>query len=98
MFVGSANGSAAIDSSISTAIQNSNKISLIKIISLPEQNVKTTIVATKTEGIGKKNSSVMWAEYGYFKQQACDFHLNKKNIPENCIFLRKSRLSVLQIR
>ena len=98
MFVGSANGSAAIDSSISTAIQNSNKISLIKIISLPKQNVKTTIVATKTEGIGKKNSSVMWAEHGYFKQQACDFHLNKKNIAENCIFLRKSRLSVLQIR
>ena len=78
MFIESSNGSAAIDSSISTAIQNSNKISLTKNIALPEKNIKTTIVATKTEDIGKKNSSVMWPEYKYFKQQACDFHLDKK--------------------
>ena len=28
----------------------------------------------------------MWPEHGYFKQQPCDFHLDKENYPENSIF------------
>ena len=59
MFSGSADGGPAIDSSISAAIQNSNKIYLTKNIVFPEQNIKTTIVVTKTENIAKRNNSVM---------------------------------------
>ena len=59
LFSGSADGGPAIDSSISAAIQNSNKIYLTKNIVFPEQNIKTTIVVTKTENIAKRNNSVM---------------------------------------
>ena len=59
LFSGSANGGPAIDSSISAAIQNSKKIYLTKNIAFPEQNIKTTIVVTKTENIAKRNNSAM---------------------------------------
>ena len=73
-----------------------NKISLTKNIALPEQNIQTSIVATKTMDDGKKNGTVIWPEFGYFGLQACGLHLDKENAPENSIFLSKPGLSVLQ--
>ena len=86
LFVGSAASNTVIGSSVSNAIQKSNKISLTKNIALHEKNIDTTIVATKFEnGVGK-NSCAVWPDNSYFKQQPCDFHLDKENIPENSIF------------
>ena len=58
---------------------------MTKTIALPEQNIKTTIVATISENGSGKNTTCVWSEYGYFKPQLCDFHLDKENYPENSI-------------
>ena len=63
-----------------------NKISLTKNIALPEQNIQTSIVATKTMDNSKTNGNVIWPEFGYFGQQGSDLHLDKENMPENSIF------------
>ena len=47
--------------------------------------IETTIVATKFENGNGKNTICVWPEYGYFKQQPCDFGMEKENFPENCI-------------
>ena len=33
----------------------------------------------------EKNTTCVWPEHSYFKQQPCDFHLDKENYPENSI-------------
>ena len=71
---------------MSAAIQGLNKVSLTKNIALPEQNIQTSIVATNSMDDGKKNGDVIWPGFGYFGLQACDFHLDKENMPENSIF------------
>ena len=70
--LGSINSS--IDNSVSDAIKRSRHISLTKNIAFPEQNIETTIVATKFE-IGHLKNTCVWPEYGHFKQHFCDFHL-----------------------
>ena len=62
-FIDTASNSV-IDSSLSNAIQRSNKISLTKNIALPEQNIETTVAATKFEnGNGKRyNMRLAWAQ------------------------------------
>ena len=34
----------------------------------------------------KRNTVDVWPDYGYFKQQPCDFGIDKENFPENSIF------------
>ena len=43
-------------------------------------------MATEFENEVGKNSCSIWPDNSYFKQQPCDFHLDKENIPENSIF------------
>ena len=77
---------ALIDHSIAVALQGLNNVSVTKTISLPEQNIQTSIVATKVTDGSKNKDDPIWSEFGYFGQQACDFHLDKENLPENSIF------------
>ena len=73
----------------------SNRISLTKNIALPEQNIETTIVATKFENGNGKNTTCVWPEHGYFKQQPCDFHIDKENYPENSIlYINQGNLTI----
>lgn len=50
--------------SVSDANKRSGKISLAKYIALPEENIETTIVATRSENGNEKNTSVS-PECGY---------------------------------
>ena len=52
---------------------------------MSEQNIPTTIVATRSENGNGKNTTCVWPEFGYFKQQPCDFGMEKENYPENSI-------------
>ena len=46
--------------------------------------VETAITAEKTSF--KRNTVDVWPDYGYFKQQPCNFSIEKENFPENSIF------------
>ena len=52
---------------------------------MPDKNIETTIVATKFENGNGKNTTCVWPEYGYFKQQPYGFGMEKENFPENSI-------------
>ena len=58
---------------------------------MPERNIETTIVATKFESGHVINTTCVWPEYGNFKQQPCDFHMDKENVPENSIIYLNQR-------
>ena len=45
--------------------------------------IETTVTAEKTNF--KRNTVDVWPNYGYFKQQVCDYSVNKENMPENSI-------------
>ena len=62
-FLGPVNPS--IDNSVSDAIKKSGKISLTINVALPEQNIQTTIVATRFENRNGKNTTCVWSELGY---------------------------------
>lgn len=74
--------STQIDSGITQAIRDSNKISMSKNI-FSDSRVETTITAEKTSF--ERNTVDTWPSYGYFKQQPCDFGIGKDNFPENSI-------------
>ena len=76
---------STINNSVSDVIKRSGQISLTKNIALPEQNMETTIVATRFANGNGKNTTCVWPEYGNFKQQPCDFHVIKENCLENSI-------------
>ena len=75
----------SIDNSVPDTMKRSGKISLTKNIALPEQNIQTNIVATRFENGNGKNTTCVWPEFGYFKQQPCDFGMEKEHHPENSI-------------
>ena len=81
-FLGS--GSTQIDGSVSQAIQNSCKISTTRNLVF-DKRVETTLVATKFENGNGKNTTNIWPEHGYFKQQLCDFGSDMENFPENSL-------------
>ena len=68
--------STEIDSGISQAIRDSNKISMTKNI-FSDNRVETEITAEKTSL--KRNTFDVWPDY-------CYFGIEKKNFPENSIF------------
>ena len=47
--------------------------------------VETTITAEKEVGF-RRNQMDLWKKYGYFKQQACNFSMEKANMPEMTTF------------
>ena len=96
-FIGAANSSVV--NSVSEAIRKSDRISLTKNFALTKKkNIETTIVASKFDDNGQSqvtNCTRIWPEYGYFKQQPCDFHMDKDNFPENSIlYINQGHLSV----
>ena len=47
--------------------------------------VEATLTAEKGACF-KRNTTDVWKKFGFFKQQACDFSLEKANMPEMTIF------------
>lgn len=45
--------------------------------------VETTVTAEKTSF--KRNTTDFWKDFGYFKQQPCDYLVDKENLAENSI-------------
>ena len=68
-----------IESGISTAVKDSTKLSMTK--SIFDSRIEITITAEKYPGGFKNNSTNLRPNYGYFKQQACDFSVEKANMP-----------------
>ena len=68
-----------IDSEISQAVRDANKISMTK-------NVFGDIILTAEKSSFKRNTTNLWPEFGFFKQQLCDYGTEKENYPENTVF------------
>ena len=76
--VGNEAKSTEIDSSISQAVRNSDKISMTKNVF--EGAVESTLTVEKFNSF-KPNTTDVWKNYGCFKQQPCDFSIEKANLP-----------------
>ena len=76
---------SSIDNTVSQVIRGSGKTSMTKNLVLPDKNNETTIMASKFENGNGKSTASVWAKYGYFKQQPCDFGIEKENFPKNSI-------------
>ena len=71
-----------IENGISQAIKDTNKISMSKNI-FGDNRIETFVTAEKTSF--KRNTVDIWPNYGYFKQQPCDYGIDKENMPGNSI-------------
>ena len=80
LFLAQSTPSTEIDSGISQGVRNSNKISMSKNI-FSDNKIETTITAEKTSL--KRNVVDVWTDFGYSKQQSCDFGSSKGNMLEN---------------
>ena len=76
------NAPTEIDSSISRAVKDSNKISMVKNIFT---NGRTETAVTAEKNSFKRNTTDVWANYGFFKHQPCNFGVEKENLPENSL-------------
>ena len=76
--------SASIDSSSSDNISQSNKLTMTKVIDNDSSRAELAVTTKKEQE--EKNSKNLWENYGYFGFQACDFSIEKTNLPENTIF------------
>ena len=81
--LGKHSGSGEIDTGISSAVKGSTKLSMAK--NVLDGRVETTITAEK-EACFKRNTTDLWKKYVFFKQQACNFSIEKSNMPEMIIF------------
>ena len=70
---------SAIDPGITSAVRDSSKLSMTKV--LHDGRMENTITAEKVPGF-KRNSKVLSPKDGFFRSQACDFFLEKANLPE----------------
>ena len=75
---------ASIDSSISKNIKNPSKI--IKVIEDSRGRSEIKVSADKNQD--KKSNQTVWPSYGYFGFHACEFAIEKANLPENTTFYR----------
>ena len=82
LFIANANAPTEVDSSISQVVKDANKISITKNI-FGNNKVETSIAAEKTSF--KRNTTNVWKEFGYIKQQPCNFGVDKENLPGNSI-------------
>ena len=73
--------STEIDSSISQAVRNSDKILMTKNIF--ESTVESTLTAEKYNSF--KQNTTVWMNCSYFKQQPCNFSIDNANLLENTI-------------
>ena len=76
------NAPTEIVSSISRAVKDSNKISIVKNTF---SNGRTETAVTAEKNSFKRNTTDVWANYGYFKHQPCNFGVEKENFPENSL-------------
>ena len=51
----------------------------------PDRTVETILTASKFENDNTKDTVDVCPEFGFFKQQPCDFGIDKENFPENSI-------------
>ena len=72
-----------IDSGISQAVRDANRISMTKNF-FGDGMVETTLVAEKSSF--KRNTTDLWPKFCFFKQQPCDYGTEKENYPENTVF------------
>ena len=81
-----------IDQEISAALKDSTELSLTK--SVFDGRMETTITGEKDPNGFKCNSTDLWPSYGYFKQQACDFSVEKAKMPEmTALYVNQTYLS-----
>ena len=81
-FIVDMNTPTQIDSVISQAVRDANKISMTKNI-FEDGRIETAVTAEKC-GF-KRNTTDVWSNYGFFKQQPCDFGAEKENLLENSL-------------
>ena len=82
LFLGNQQVHTQIDRGISQAVKDTNKISMSKNIFV-DNRIEITITVEKTSF--KRNTADVWPNYGYFKQQPCNYGMDKENMPENSI-------------
>ena len=78
-----AQNKTSIDSSISENIKNSAKMTMTKVIE--DSRGRSEIKVTVDKDQERKNSETLWVNYCHFCFQACDFPIEKANLPENTI-------------
>ena len=76
----------AIDSSIRTAIQNSNRINIKKVFENGNDRTEMSLSIVSQSEEKKPNSVPMWKNNGFFADECCDFSIEKVNMPENTLF------------
>lgn len=81
-FLVNEHGSTQFGSGISQSVKDANKVSMTKNI-FGNNRIETTRTAEKTSFKG--NNVDVRSNFGYFKQQPCDFGINKENTLENSI-------------
>ena len=69
-----------IDRGISQVVKDTNKISMTKNIFV-DNRIEITVEKTSF----KRNTVDVWPNYGYFKQQPCNYGMDKENMPEKSI-------------
>ena len=72
-----------VDSGISQAARDANKISMTKKVF-----GDTTLTAEKSSF--KRNTTDLWQEFGFFKQQPCDYGTEKENHPETVFYIHQA--------
>ena len=81
-----------IDQGISAAVKDSTKLSMTK--SVFDSRMETNIIAEKDPNRFKRNSTDSWPNYRYFKQQACDFLIERAKMPEmTAFYVNQAQLS-----
>ena len=83
-----------IDNGISQAIKEANKISMSKNI-FGDNRIKNFVTAEKTSI--KRNTVDISPNYGYFKQQPCDYSIDKEKMPENSIIYMNQDINLIRI-
>ena len=82
-FIVGKNAPTQIDSGISQAVRDANKIFMTKNI-FEDGIIETAAVTAERCGF-KRNTTDFWPNYGFFKQQPCDFGVEKENLSENSL-------------
>ena len=77
-FPGNEAKSTETDTGISQAVRDSSKISMTKNIF--EGRVETTLTTEKASFM--RNTTDVWKNYSYSNQKACNFSIEKANLPE----------------
>ena len=76
----------AIDSSIGTAIQNSNGINIKKVFENGNDRTGMSLSTVPQSEEKKPKSVPMWKNNGFFLDECCDFSIEKVNMPKNTLF------------